>query len=489
MRVSLIALIDPWTRLASFRGGQYTLRAVLQPYQSSVGSRQSAVRKVGVRCAAAALLGVILLSATPAAHEIALDVVVQAFVRPEGQRLVLLVRAPLHAMRDIAFPRNEIGFLDIARADPSLRHAAITWIGGSVEAYENDQRLPSPRLISARVSLPSDRSFATYDEAVRHLNGTALPPETQLIWDQGLLDAMFEYEVGSAQSRFSIRMGLERLGLRVVNVLRFVPATGAERVFEFEGDEGVVRLDPRWHQAAARFVWLGFTHILEGIDHLLFLFCLVIPLRRMRPLVLAVTAFTVAHSVTLIASAYQIAPGALWFPPLVETLIAMTIVYMALENIVKPSAVERRWMLTFAFGLIHGFGFSFALRERLQFAGSHLLTSLLAFNIGVEIGQLLVLALVVPLLIALFKWVTPERIGTIVLSALIAHTAWHWMVDRGSALAEYDWPVADAAFLASALWWATLFVAAAGAVWLLSLALARGRGSPARASDADLADL
>ena len=448
--------------------------------ESRVGRKSSAGRRPSSRRRWLALIGVLLLSTAPAAHDIPLDVVVQAYVRPEGHRLVLLVRAPMHAMRDIPFPRNDAGFLDLARMDASVRTAAITWIANSIEVFENDAALAAPRIVAARVSLPSDRSFASYDGASKHVSAPPLPADTQLIWDQGLLDAAFEYPIRSAESDFSIRMGLERLGLRVITILRFVPPGGTERVFEFEGDEGVIRLDPRWHQAAARFVRLGFTHILEGIDHLLFLFCLVIPLRRMRPLVLAITAFTVAHSITLIASAYQIAPSALWFPPLVETLIAMTIVYMALENIVTPGAVERRWMLTFAFGLIHGFGFSFALRERLQFAGSHLLTSLFAFNIGVEIGQLLVLAVALPMLAALFKWVTPERIGTIVLSAIIAHTGWHWMVERGSALLAYDSPALDAAFLADAFWWATLFVAGAGAVWGISLML---RQKQARIAD------
>ena len=86
-----------------------------------------------------------------------------------------------------------------------------------------------------------------------------------------------------------------------------------------------------------------------------------IPFRRFRPLLLIVTSFTVAHSATLIASAFGLAPAALWIPPLVETLIAMSIVYLALENIVGIK-IERRWMITFGFGLIHGFGFSFALQ-------------------------------------------------------------------------------------------------------------------------------
>ncbi|HMD47930.1 MAG TPA: HupE/UreJ family protein, partial [Bryobacteraceae bacterium] len=202
-----------------------------------------------------------------------------------------------------------------------------------------------------------------------------------------------------------------------------------------------------------------------------FLFCLVIPFRRFRSLVPIVTSFTVAHSITLIASAYNFAPDALWFPPLIETLIAMSIVYMALENIVGGSNVHKRWMIAFGFGLVHGFGFSFALRQTLQFAGSHMLTSLLSFNIGVELGQLLVLILMIPLLEGLFRYVVAERMGTIILSALVAHTAWHWMIDRGEVLARFrfQWPVMDAAFLASLLRWLMAAVALAGLVWLVSV--------------------
>src|SRR5262249_11702152 len=158
-------------------------------------------------------------------------------------------------------------------------------------------------------------------------------------------------------------------------------------------------------QAAWRFVRLGFAHILDGTDHLLFLFCLVIPFRRFRPLVVVVTAFTAAHSMTLIASASGLVPDAPLFAPPLQTVIRASILYMALENIAGLQSIQRRWMMAFGFGLVHGFGFSFALRETLQFAGSHLLTSLLAFNVGVEIGQLFVLALLVPALALLFRYV------------------------------------------------------------------------------------
>ena len=92
----------------------------------------------------------------------------------------------------------------------------------------------------------------------------------------------------------SVQVGLRWLGLRVVSVVRFVLADGTVRALEYEGDPGLVRLDPHWYQAAARFVQLGFDHILDGTDHLLFLFCLVIPLRRFRDLIPVVTAFTIA---------------------------------------------------------------------------------------------------------------------------------------------------------------------------------------------------
>ena len=174
------------------------------------------------------------------------------------------------------------------------------------------------------------------------MTGPRLPDDTELFWSQGLLDVVFEYPIQSDQSKFSIRPKLARLGVRTNDVLRFLPPGGAVRAFEFHGDPGIVRLDPRWHQAALQFVKLGFFHILDGIDHLLFLLCLVIPFRRFRSLVAVVTSFTVAHSITLIASAFDLAPDALWFPPLIETLIATSIVYMALENIVVASRNARR---------------------------------------------------------------------------------------------------------------------------------------------------
>jgi hypothetical protein len=188
----------------------------------------------------------------------------------------------------------------------------------------------------------------------------------------------------------------------------------------------------------------------------------------MRALIPVVTSFTIAHSITLIGSAFGVAPSAIWFPPLIETLIALSIVYMAFENIIGAK-LEHRWIVTFGFGLVHGFGFSFLFSETLQFAGGHLFSSLLSFNIGVELGQLFVLILVIPVLNSLFKYFVAERVGTILLSALLAHSAWHWMLERGTTLGLYQiqMPVFDSLFWAALMRWGMMFIIIAAALWAM----------------------
>ncbi|HEY2140234.1 MAG TPA: HupE/UreJ family protein [Chthoniobacterales bacterium] len=430
-------------------------------------NRIAAHRVMSAMAMAAALL--FALPSVTFAHTIPNDVTVQAFVKPSGGHLFVLLRVPLKAMSDMEFPERGPGYLDLAQVDASLHEGATRYISDAIEFYEGGARLANPRIVETRVSLESDRSFTSYEEALAHVTGPRLPNDTNVAWDQTLLDVLFDYPIQSDRSNFSIHPGVAGLGLRVVTVLRFLPPSGVVRAFEFLDDPGLVRLDPRWYQAAGRFVEMGFLHILDGTDHLLFLFCLVIPFRRFRALIPVVTSFTVAHSITLIASAYNLAPNALWFPALIEWLIAISIVYMALENIVGGASVQRRWMITFGFGLVHGFGFSFALRQTLQFAGAHMLTSLLSFNLGVELGQLLVLALLIPALELLFRYVVAERMGTIILSALVAHTAWHWMIDRWGRLRQYpfEWPALNAAPLAVAVRWLMLLVILGGLAWLL----------------------
>jgi len=423
----------------------------------------------------AVLAACLALALGAAGHEIPNDVRINAFVKPAGNRLEVLVRLPLAAAIDVEFPARGGGYLDLSRAEEALRSAAKLYLSDKIEAFENGVALPQPRILNAVASLPSDRSFGSYEEALAHVQGPPLADQQDLYWNQLMLDVLLEYPIASEHSDFAISFPVDRLGRNVTTTLRFLAPGGVTRAFEYQGDPGVIYLDPSWRQAALSFVVAGFWHILEGTDHLLFLACLVIPFRRLRTLLVIITSFTVAHSITLFASAFGFAPDALWFPPLIETLIAITIVYMALENIVYEAmgsdtkgVVSRRWVMAFAFGLVHGFGFSFVLRETLQFAGDHLLTSLLAFNIGVEIGQLAVLLVLIPALGLLFRYVIPERVGIIIISALVAHTAWHWMLERAEQLAKFPLPRLDAAFAASAMRGLIAALLLAAGLWLVS---------------------
>src|SRR5450631_2055133 len=117
------------------------------------------------------------------AHDIPNDVTVQAFLKPAGGTLHLLVRVPLKAMRDVDFPaRGKEGFLDIDRTGPLLPDAATLWISDFIDLYENNTALPKPHVAKVLLSLPSDRSFASNDAAMAHVAGPNL--DSNVFWDQ-----------------------------------------------------------------------------------------------------------------------------------------------------------------------------------------------------------------------------------------------------------------------------------------------------------------
>jgi hypothetical protein len=435
------------------------------------------------------LLAALFFCCLPAfAHEVPVSATLQLFVKPEGQTLRVLARVPLSTYADAEYPRKSgnrgaARAVDLANVDFALQSAATITLIQNLSLYEGGRLLPKPKIAAARLSIFADNSFTGYDTALAHVTGPPLPPETDLFWEQAKLDVLLDYPIESERADFSVRANFDRLALNTNTALLFIAPGGVKRAYELHGDSGLVHIDPSWGYAAWRFLALGFEHILEGTDHLLFLFCLIlpfapfVPLRRAYPLVPIITAFTVAHSITLIASAYGAAPDVLWFPPLIELLIALSIIYMALENILVESPA-RRWIVTFFFGLVHGFGFSFILRQTMQFAGDHVLSALLAFNVGVEIGQLAVLALFAPLL-NLLLWLLPTRgrlVGVIV-SALIAHQAWHWMGERFEALSRFPWPKITPEGMMSGLRWATALVVIAALMWLISLLKRRSSGS------------
>ncbi len=410
----------------------------------------------------------ISLSFSAKAHDIPASVTVHMYVKPEGKTLKLLLRVPLESMSELVYPTFGPGYLDFEKADSVLLDAAHVYLTEELRVYENDVLIEDKMITAYRATSPQDRSIQNYDTAIANINSPKLTNEDKLYYGQAVLDVLYEFPIQSEDSRFSIHPSLNRLASITNTVLRFIPAGIGERVFNYIGDPGKVELDPSLLHALYEFTELGFFHILEGTDHILFLLCLIIPIRSFRALIPVVTSFTIAHSITLISTAFGLAPKALWFAPLIETLIALSIVYMAFENMVGPK-LKKRWMVAFGFGLVHGFGFSFLLSESMQFAGSHLFTSLLSFNLGVEFGQLFILILVLPLLNLLFKYVVAEKAGSILLSALVAHSGWHWMTERNDRLNEYVfiYPEINAEFYAELMRWGMLAIIVAIASWFM----------------------
>jgi hydrogenase/urease accessory protein HupE len=179
---------------------------------------------------------------------------------------------------------------------------------------------------------------------------------------------------------------------------------------------------------AVQYLALGFTHIVpKGLDHMLFVLGIFLTSRRLRQILAQVSAFTVAHSITLALSVYGLVSVS---PKIVEPLIAVSIVYVAVENILLSELQAWRIALVFAFGLLHGLGFAGALKElglpRLEFV-----TALITFNAGVEVGQLAVIGaafLLVGWYCGRQTWY--RRIVVVPASLMIACTAAYWTVER-----------------------------------------------------------
>jgi len=173
------------------------------------------------------------------------------------------------------------------------------------------------------------------------------------------------------------------------------------------------------------FVWLGIEHILTGYDHLLFLVALLATARGFWGIVKIVTAFTLAHSVTLTLASL----GLVAVPSrVIEPMIAASIVWVALENIFAADPIRRRALISFAFGLVHGFGFASALQE-LNLTSSAIARGLVGFNLGVELGQLAFVAAFFPILVWLLA---PHRyrLSPSVVSAAVAAFGAYWFVER-----------------------------------------------------------
>lgn len=202
-----------------------------------------------------------------------------------------------------------------------------------------------------------------------------------------------------------------------------VSASGHE-----SGQNGIVPQQPAkkpfWSNVS-EFILLGIEHILTGYDHMAFLLALIVIGLSIKEVLKIITAFTVAHSITLLLAATQVVS---LNSRVVESVIAFSICYVALDNLFKKK-VDYRWLLTFGFGLIHGFGFASVLQE-LIVGKSNLLVSVVSFNLGVELGQLTIFLVLLPVLHLLRNKIEFRKV-TVGVSLAIFMLGFTWLIERG----------------------------------------------------------
>ncbi|MBE9564035.1 MAG: HupE/UreJ family protein [Proteobacteria bacterium] len=291
-------------------------------------------------------------------------------------------------------------------------------------------------------------NFATLDDAQKSFESEPLFDS----FEQGVyvgdttVDVLLRYSSESAVYKYALSSNLNP-GLpdqdETANLILDYSPSGVQ-VFRARGllQEPVV-VTRSVFDAVVTFIKEGVKHILEGLDHVLFVICLVLGAMHLKPLLWRVTGFTIGHSITLSIGFFGFVPTAAWFVPAVEMGIALSIIYVAIVAVLPDfksgwQQEKNEWTVvsvTGLIGLLHGLGFSFVLQNILQVTSPNIWQSLVAFNVGVELGQLLIVmaAVLVFYLISLLGK-SATKINRIIVAGLCAAIASYWVIERGSGV-------------------------------------------------------
>lgn len=302
-----------------------------------------------------------------------------------------------------------------------------------------DRWIPASRMQPGKVSVSRLDTFG--DAILQHFQvlrrGEAVPSRIvdASVLPSGLLELRVAHRIGNDVDSLSLRSTfheltddthrvIARVDGRGVTGTWVLHASAAEQMLAWPAQDGA---GPEQQASAAStmaMLRLGVEHILRGIDHLVFLACLLVAGGTWRSRIAVVSAFTVAHSLTLVLAAMRIVN----LPPaFVEPAIAVSIAYVAAENLLGETD-RSRWPTAFGFGLIHGFGFAGQL-DLLNLPLAQWVTAVLAFNVGVEVGQLAVVAIVLPIVFAMARSAWHRRLVQCT-SVLVLGLAVVWFVDR-----------------------------------------------------------
>jgi hydrogenase/urease accessory protein HupE len=337
------------------------------------------------------------------------------------RRLVLLA---VLTSASAAFAHQQgVGYSDIEVGDGRVRYDLVLSTHDIGADADGDGLLSDDEVLRAYPNLRRLFARALLVEA----GGTPCPLELQDFTIEPEERIVFRLR-GACSDALPVRVAVRVLmltGASGYNLAKIRVGGGfEEHVFDRDHPEAIVGTAPSLGATFRRFFVLGVEHIATGYDHVLFLIALLLVGGGLRALVAIVTAFTIAHSVTLSLAVLDV----VHLPSrLVESAIALSIAWVALENIVFDRG-RGRWRITFAFGLMHGFGFAAVLRE-MQLPREGLVASLLAFNLGVEAGQLAIVLLTYPF-IALLQRSAHRTLVVRVLSGVILVLALWWFVER-----------------------------------------------------------
>jgi hypothetical protein len=300
----------------------------------------------------------------------------------------------------VAHKGGTTGYATVSVAGQTVRYALSLPANGSISGDAARDLRDFAAAVTRHVAVEADGA------ACSGVPAEMRPPSA----GRASIEVVVLYACAAPIRHLSIRDGIDAVLGADHHTIADIQWPGGAKQVVFEKEHRLVSIAITGNAAPERraagtfvsYLGLGVEHILLGFDHLLFVVALILPGGRLLSLVAIVTAFTVAHSITLALSVL----GLVTLPTqIVEPVIALSIAYVAFENLTMKSVVSRRWAVSFLFGLVHGFGFAGALAE-VGLPASGLAAALVGFNLGVEAGQALIIGVLLPLIIWLqrFPW-------------------------------------------------------------------------------------
>jgi hypothetical protein len=318
-----------------------------------------------------------------------------------------------------------LALLALQGLDLSASEASVNAKVERVRIYQNGTQPDFATLNDARKSFQGEQLFDAFEQDV-YVGDTTIDVLLRYTSE----GAVYQYALSS-----SLDPGLPDQDETANLVLDYSPS--GVQVFRARGLlHEPVEVTRSLLDAMVTFIKEGVIHILEGLDHVLFVICLVLGAMHFKPLLWRVTGFTIGHSITLSIGFYGFVPSVAWFVPAVETGIALSIIYVAVVA-VAPGLQQKKgeWTVvgvTGLIGLLHGLGFSFVLQHILQVTSPDIWQSLVAFNVGVEVGQLLIVmgAWIAFYLIGLLGG-RAAKVNRYLVAGLCIVIAFYWVIERG----------------------------------------------------------